>query len=112
MKKSILMLAILALSSIAFAQVDSSGLNKNIRYCAKLKDGLLVIISDNKQIITSDIITSNGTVIKANGNVIKKDGVTTILKEGECVDAKGFIVGNKNKAKTNKEDQDKAYLKQ
>ena len=102
MKKSILMFFIFSLTSIGFAQVDSSRINKNRRYCAELKDGLLVIVSDHKQ-ITSDITTSNGTIIKANGNVIKKNGSTTILNVGECIDTNGLIVRLKNNDKSEKE---------
>lgn len=91
MKKLILILAVSSISSITFAQTDSSNINKNLRYCAQLKDGILVVVSDQKE-ISSDITTENGTVIKANGNIIKKDGITTVMKDGECIDTQGLMV--------------------
>ena len=111
MKEIILVFSIFFCSTFAIAQKDSNRLYRNVRYCAQLKDGLLVIISDNKQ-ITSDIITANGTTIKANGNVIKKDGVTTYLKEGECIDTRSVMVRNKNKDKAGKGNQDNAFMKE
>jgi len=94
MKKVILLLTIVSSSSAVFAQADLND-KKNRQYCAELKDGLLVVIADEK-IITSDITTDNGTIIQANGNIIQKDGITTVLKDGECIDTQGLIVDRTN----------------
>lgn len=94
MKTKILVLFIVSFSSAAFAQTDLND-KKNRQYCAELKDGILVVTADEKM-ITSDIITANGTIIQANGNIIQKDGITTVLKDGECIDTQGLIVNRTN----------------
>ena len=110
MKKSILLNSLFLVSSMAFAQVDSSGMNKNQLYCAQLRDGILEVVSDQKK-ITSDIITDNGTVIQANGNVIQKDGITKIMKDGECITPQGFKVILVNNDKTGQINEKKVPLK-
>ena len=109
MKPSILLLSLFSISSVAFAQVDSSGMNKNQLYCAQLRDGILEVVSDQKK-ITSDIITENGTVIQANGNVIQKDGITKVLKDGECITPQGFKVILVNNDKTGQLNKKKENL--
>ncbi|MES2590729.1 MAG: DUF6799 domain-containing protein [Bacteroidota bacterium] len=91
MKKSILIIPMLALSSLVFAQTDTSNIKQNLHYCAELRDGILIVVADQQE-ITSDVVTENGTIIKSNGSVMKKDGVTTVLREGECVDTEGIVV--------------------
>lgn len=59
-------------------------------YCAKLRDGKLVVMH-NGVAITADIFLKNGTTIKPDGTVITREGVRTNLKEGECIDADGKI---------------------
>jgi hypothetical protein len=113
MKKLILIPFLSALSISVFAQLDSTKSRTTpIQYCAEYRDGMLVVKGDNKE-ITSDITTANGTVIKPNGNIVKKDGVTTILKEGECIDAQGVLVDlitNTGNVKTPKQDKEKTSL--
>lgn len=60
------------------------------QYCAKMKDGKLVVMHDGKP-ITGDIFLKNGTTIKPDGTVITKEGVRSVLKEGSCIDADGKI---------------------
>lgn len=57
-------------------------------YCAKMKDGKLVVMHDGKP-ITGDVFLKNGTTIKPDGTVITKEGVRTVMKEGSCIDADG-----------------------
>lgn len=74
------------------------------RYCAKLKDGRVVMVSGQREIF-NDITLSNGTKIKTEGPVVeKKDGTTKTLKEGECVDAQGNLVKTKSDDKFKKDD--------
>ena len=111
MKKSILAFSLLSVSSVAFAQVDSGKINKNLRFCAELRDGILVVVSDQKK-ITYDITTSEGTVIKANGSVINKGGISTVMKEGECIYTQGLIVRKTNNNEIEKENTGKANVKE
>lgn len=111
MKKLALTLTIFSLSSVAFAQIDSSKINNNIRYCAQMKDGILVVVDEGNQEISSDIRTDNGTVIQSNGNVVQKDGVSTVLKEGECINTQGVVVRLTNK-KEQKTTETKVTAKQ
>jgi hypothetical protein len=53
-------------------------------YCIELKDGIPVLTSDGKPVLT-EVTFANGTKIKTDGTVMKKDGTQFILKEGECV---------------------------
>ncbi len=64
------------------------------KYCAKLKDGLMVVMKGEVQ-LTSDVILANGTVIKPSGIVIKADGNKIILKENECVNEEGELAESK-----------------
>jgi hypothetical protein len=57
-------------------------------YCAKLKDGIMVIMEGDKP-INKEIVLSNGTRITMDGTVIKMDGTKMVLKEEECVDQNG-----------------------
>jgi hypothetical protein len=111
MKKLTLAITVFSLSSAAFAQVDSSDIHNNIRYCAQMKDGMLVVVDENSNEISSNILTDNGTVIQSNGNIIKKDGVTTVLKEGECINTQGVVVRLTNKTE-NKKIETKVTAKQ
>jgi hypothetical protein len=101
----------LALSNTLMSQIDSSSIKNNTRYCAQLKDGILVVVSDDSQEITSDVTTENGTVIKSNGNIVKRDGVTTVLKEGECVNTQGVVVRLTDNG-TRRENDNKVSVKQ
>ncbi|MDQ3109608.1 MAG: hypothetical protein M3R17_06900 [Bacteroidota bacterium] len=68
------------------------------RYCAKLRDGKLVIMHEGS-VITGDVTLENGTQIKTDGSIVKPDGQAIALKDGECVDKKGISEDNKPKKK-------------
>jgi hypothetical protein len=85
----------LFIAGVMFAgnENDNEKVNK---YCAKIKDGKLVVMRNDK-VLTSDLLLVDGTKIKMNGIIIQKGGDTTRLKDGEC-----FINGRilKESAKT------------
>lgn len=60
------------------------------QYCAKMKDGKLVVMHEGKP-ITNDVFLKNGTTIKPDGTIITKEGVRTVLKEETCIDADGKV---------------------
>ncbi len=111
MKKLALTLTVFSLSAAAFAQIDSSKSNNNMQYCAQMKDGILVVVDEDNQEISSDIKTENGMVIQSNGNIVKKDGVTTVLKDGECINTQGIVVRLTN-TKATKQTETKTTAKQ
>ena len=111
MKTIAFALTAISLSTAAFAQIDSNQINNNIRYCAQMKDGIMVVVDEDNHEINSDIRTDNGTVIQSNGNIVKKDGVTTVLKEGECINTQGIVVRLTDK-KARKEEGTKVTAKQ
>ncbi|MBL7922377.1 MAG: hypothetical protein JNJ40_18825 [Bacteroidia bacterium] len=64
------------------------------KYCAKLKDGKIMVVHEGNP-ITADITLTNGSTIKSDGTVITKDGTSFTLKEGECVDKNGAMPSKK-----------------
>lgn len=86
-----------------FAKIIDVG-QRNGQYCAKMKDGILVMVSEQKE-ITQEIILANGTIIKPDGNIIRKDGTSIILEDEECVDSEGNKVKAKAKDKTEMEEE-------
>ncbi len=75
----------------------------NVTYCAKLKDGKIMVMQ-NKKDLTIDVKLANGTTIKTDGTVVKSDGTQTILKNGECVDNMGNMINPKSGDKMQKEE--------
>jgi hypothetical protein len=69
-------------------------------YCAKLRDGKLVMMHDG-EVMTADVTLQNGTQIKTDGSIIKQDGGTIVLKDGECVNKKGRVEDGHPKQKKN-----------
>lgn len=59
-------------------------------YCAKFKDGKLVVIHAGA-IITSHVKLEDGSIVKTDGTVINKDSAKINLQDGECIDKYGKI---------------------
>lgn len=97
MKKLLLVFTVFVSPLALLSQSDGT-------YCAKMKDGILVMVSDNKE-VTREITLANGTVIKPDGNVIRKDGTQIVLNDNECVDAEGQKVTPRPKDKMEKEEE-------
>ncbi len=64
-----------------------------LHYCAKMRDGRMVVIFEGKE-ISGDVFLRNGTTVKPDGTIITKDGVRFHLKEGQCIDQNGVLVGD------------------
>ncbi len=58
------------------------------KYCAKMKDGLKVIMHKG-DLLASEITLTDGSRLKTDGTVVKKDGTTWVLKDGDCVEKDG-----------------------
>ena len=80
------------------AQTDNPKSDTLMRYCAKVIDGMIVVMQDGRQ-LTQTLTLSNGTDIGATGTVTKKNGDTFILKEGDCVDGNGDLIQPNTKTK-------------
>ena len=94
-KKSILLIA----ASLFVVNIMAHGddkLNQGQNYCAKLKDGVIVVLYQDNP-ITTDVMLDNGSAIKPDGTIITKDGNKLTLKDGQCVDKSGAIPVKENK---------------
>jgi len=66
------------------------------QYCAKMRDGKMVVMHEGKE-ITSDVFLKNGTTVKPDGTIISKEGVRVSLRDGQCIDANGKLVNEELK---------------
>jgi hypothetical protein len=66
--------------------------NEPGQYCARMRDGKMVVLFEGKE-ISGDVFLKNGSTIKPDGTVITKDGVRFSLKEGQCIDQNGSVIG-------------------
>ncbi len=91
MKTTNILIAVFGFS-LAFAAIasDDHKTKTDSMFCAKLKDGVVVVTHEGTE-ITSEVVLDDGTRIQTNGTVIKKDGSKETLKVGQCVDMKGNI---------------------
>lgn len=81
-----------------FNQGQSGFGQQSEEYCAREKDGRVVIVSGQRE-ISNDITLANGTKIKSDGTLKQKSGTTKTLKDGDCVDAQGNVVKSKSRDK-------------
>jgi hypothetical protein len=95
MKHLILTAAISLLSLGIFAQNPTN--NHDDKYCAKMKDGKMVVMH-NGNAITADVRLDNGATVKPDGTVLWKDGTNQILSDGECIYQDGSSSMKKNKS--------------
>lgn len=94
-------LLVLVVSLFALQGVFNTPQSDDGRYCAKLRDGKLIIMYEGT-VVTGDVTLENGTQIKTDGSVVKPDGETIVLKDGECIDKKGISEEKKPKRRLRK----------
>ena len=83
--------AVLVIATLfCFTGEVTAGFRNDDNYCAKLRDGKLVMMH-NGEIMTADIVLENGTQIKTDGSIVMQDGKTIVLNDGECVNKKGKV---------------------
>ncbi|MCD6019727.1 MAG: hypothetical protein K0S53_2848 [Bacteroidetes bacterium] len=68
------------------------------KYCAKMQDGLKVVMHEGKP-ITSEVTLKNGTTIKPDGTITKPDGSKMELQADECISLDGNVAMEKEKKK-------------
>ena len=80
---SLIAATIFSLSSFASNMTDHGD-----KYCAKMKDGVKVIMHKGDA-LASEITLTDGSRLKTDGTIVKKDGTSWVLKDGECVEKDG-----------------------
>jgi hypothetical protein len=94
MKSKILLITIGIYSLNAFSQItDTTGnleQEKNGKYCAILKDGIMMLMR-NELPTTTLVILRDGSTVTIDGNILRSDGINIVLKNGECIDMNGHI---------------------
>lgn len=94
MKSTILLITVCIFSLNAFSQIkDTTGnleQEKNGKYCAILKDGIMMLMKDGVTPTTA-VTLRDGSKVTIDGNVLRSDGINIVLKNGECIDMNGNI---------------------
>ena len=94
MKPTIILIIACAFSLNVFSQAkDTTGSfeqDKNEKYCAILKDGIMTLMKDGV-ISTVGVTLMDGSKVSIDGNVLRSDGINITLKDGECINIDGDI---------------------
>ncbi|MES2285117.1 MAG: DUF6799 domain-containing protein [Bacteroidota bacterium] len=94
MKSSIILITVFIFSLNASSQIKDTTRNyeheKNGKYCAILKDGVMVLMKDGVS-PTVAVILRDGSKVTIDGNVLRSDGINITLKNGECINMNGDI---------------------
>ena len=69
---------------------------KDVTYCALLKDGAMIVVSDGKQVY-QDIKLNDGFIIRSNAMLVNEEGQETPLVNGDCVGLDGKIFKHEEK---------------
>jgi hypothetical protein len=99
MKKLILIITmVLVATYFSFGQDEEKSRKEDpkFHYCAKLKDGKIMMMKDGVE-MTNDITTASGVKIRTDGTIIKPDGFMVMLNDGECADDLGNVFPPKEK---------------
>ena len=77
---------------------------REVTYCALLKDGTIIVVSEGKQVF-QDIKLNDGYIIRSNAMLVNDEGTETPLVNGDCVglDGKVFKHEEKNQKKNTHE---------
>ncbi len=94
MKSAIILMTICIFSLNALSQIKDTTENyqkeKNEKYCAVLKDGVMVLMKDGVSRTVAATLR-DGSKVTIDGNVLRSDGINITLKNGECIDMNGNI---------------------
>lgn len=82
------------------------GSNHGNKYCAKLKDGRLIVVHEGAP-LASEITLANGTKIKPDGTVLYTDGSKMLMQDGECIDKNGKMLEQKSKPEESENEKNK-----
>jgi hypothetical protein len=73
-----------------FSSNSSTAQQDDDKYCAKMKDGMTVVMHEGNQ-LTTEVKLTNGTKILSDATVIKSDSTKITLQEGECINKDGVM---------------------
>jgi len=96
MKKIILTLITLVISLHIHAQGNDHKSGDSNDYCIQ-SDGNKIYVIYQGITIMSDVVLDNGTTLKIDGTIITKEGKTTLLRVGQCINRDGTISTSNNK---------------
>lgn len=91
MKKVLIAIFALTLTTGSFAQDSTHGMN-NMSHVPKMqnhegvimKDGKVILMKNGQSsVLTQDIVLADGTTVMADGTVKMKDGTTATMQEGD-----------------------------
>ena len=97
MKKLFAMIAVFAISTAMFAQVQTEKKMETKQATAKaahsdyaMMNGKMThCMGDRHEPMMKDVTLKNGTLISTNGEVITKGGKKTMMKDGQCINMSG-----------------------
>ncbi|HKC69128.1 MAG TPA: DUF6799 domain-containing protein [Bacteroidia bacterium] len=105
MKRIILLSIVLITCLNIHAQGNDHETGDWNNYCIQ-NDGNKISVIYQSIAITADVTLDNGTIIKTDGTIITKDGKTTLLRAGQCINRDGTISpspsGNREKQNSDK----------
>jgi len=96
--KTLFFAIVCSLSVTVYAGGEKTSIAHPDKYCAKMKDGKLVVMHQENEMTSATTLT-NGVQIQPDGTVTKTDGSKVMLKTGECVDKDGKIMEENAKKK-------------
>jgi len=89
--KTITLLFIALITSLHLqAQGDDHKSGDSNDYCVQ-SDGNKIYIIYKGNPIMADVVLGNGTTLKIDATIITKDGKTSLLRVGQCIDQEGTI---------------------
>ena len=100
MKKLIVMFTAVFLMTATFAVAQaekpaaakSTGEKKMATHCYTMKDGaMMTCMGKSAEPMKSDVTLKNGTKVSTKGEVTMKDGKTSMLTNGQCIDMSGKV---------------------
>ena len=88
-------LQVSTLNSMALPK-DLTLLIKDVKYCAMLKDGKMMLLKENEAVV-SDITLKDGSIMTKDGTVMRKNGTKILLQNGDCIDEQGKVLSKDKK---------------
>jgi hypothetical protein len=89
--KTIVILFIALVTSLHLqAQGDDHKSGDSNDYCVQ-SDGNKIYIIYKGIAIMADVVLNNGTTVKTDATLTTKDGKTSVLRVGQCIDQEGTI---------------------
>lgn len=100
-KKLTTLLVLGSIFSVYAISGDNTNVNNNSseRYCAKMQNGKRVVMYMGGP-ITGNITLGDGTIIQPGGVVTRRNGISMIMKSGQCISKDGVLCEERFSEKT------------